>query len=105
LWPSSDNEAKISCRSDGSAANPVPQMKHPVAPDRHVGVLQQVLGVDRPEVRLAGTKHDRHDIHRHLVHEAQGKGLSTDVTGRDRNDAFASKLLRFRDRAATSSKR
>src|SRR6476619_8420244 len=73
LWPSSDNKAKISCRSDGSAANPVPQMKHPVAPDRHVGVLQQVLSVDRPEVRLARTKYDRHDIHCHLIHEPQAK--------------------------------
>src|SRR5438876_4811054 len=69
----------------GSAADPVPQMQHAVAPDHDVGVLQQVLGVDRAEVPLAGTKHDGHDIHRHLIHEAQGKGLSTDVTGRDRN--------------------
>ena len=66
----------------GSAADPVPQMQHAVAPDHDVGVLQQVLGVDRAEVPLAGTKHDGHDIHRHLIHEAQGKGLSTDVTGR-----------------------
>src|SRR5215510_12036224 len=33
-----------------SAANPVAQVQHPIAPDHHVGVLQQVLAVHRAEV-------------------------------------------------------
>ena len=51
-----------------SAAKPVEQVQHPVTPDDHVGVLQQVLAVNRPEVPLAGAERHRHDIHRHLVH-------------------------------------
>ena len=93
LSPSSDNKAKISCRSDGSAAHPVPQMQHPVAPNHEVGILEQVLAVDRAEVPFSSTKYDRHDVHRHLIHEAQAKSLSADVTGRDRNDAFTGKLV------------
>jgi hypothetical protein len=41
-----------------SAADPVTQVQHPVALDDHIGLLQEVLAVDRPEVPLAGAEHD-----------------------------------------------
>jgi len=44
-----------------SAANPVAQVQHPVAPDHHVGVLQQVLAAHRPEIPLTGPEHHRHE--------------------------------------------
>ena len=50
------------------AAHPVAQVQHPIAPDDHVGVFQQVLAVHRPEVPLAGAEHHRNDVHRHFVH-------------------------------------
>jgi hypothetical protein len=40
-------------RSTRSTADPIAQVKHPVALNHHVGFLQQVLPVDRPEVALA----------------------------------------------------
>lgn len=60
-------------RSDRSTAHPIAQMKHPVALNHHVGILQQVLCVDRPEGALAGPEHDGYDVLAHLVDQAQGK--------------------------------
>jgi hypothetical protein len=81
------------CRC-ASAANPVAQVQRPVAADDHVGVLQQVLAVDRPEVPFAGAEHHRHDIHRHLVDQARGEGLPADLARRHRNGALAREVLR-----------
>ncbi len=69
--------------SDRSTAYPVAQVKHPVALNHHVRILQQVLRVDRPEVALASPEHDGHDVHAHLVDQARGKHLATDVAGGD----------------------
>ncbi|BAS11472.1 hypothetical protein AHiyo4_48940 [Arthrobacter sp. Hiyo4] len=46
-------------RSDRSTAHPIAQVKDLVALDHHVGILQQVLCVDRPEVALAGPERRR----------------------------------------------
>ena len=78
-----------------SAAHPIAQVKHPVALDHHVRVLQQVLRVDRPEVALAGPEHDGHDVHAHLVDQARGQHLATDVTRGDLDYAVTRKLLRL----------
>src|SRR5829696_6280747 len=80
-----------------SAAHPVAQVQHPVAPDHHVRVLQQVLAVHRPEVPLAGPEHHRDDVHRHLVHQAEREGLPADVARRYRHGALPGELLRLRD--------
>jgi ABC-type multidrug transport system ATPase subunit len=82
-------------RSDRSTAHPIAQVKHPVALNHHVGILQQVLCVDRPEVALAGPEHDGYDVHAHLVDQARGKHLATDVTSGDLDDAVTRKLLRL----------
>src|SRR6185312_15861618 len=39
-------------RSDRSSPHPMAHVEHPVASDHQVRILQQVLGVNRPEVRL-----------------------------------------------------
>src|SRR5215204_2382292 len=80
-----------------SAAYPVARVQHPVAPDDHVRVLQQVLAVHRPEVLLAGPEHHRDDVHRHLVHQAEREGLPADVARRYRHGALPGELLRLRD--------
>src|SRR6266542_5914360 len=82
-------------RSDRSTAHPVAQVKHPVAVDHHVGILQQVLRVDRPEVALAGPEHDGYDVHAHLVDQTCGKHLATDVASGDLDDAVTRELLRL----------
>ena len=69
--------------TDRTTPHLIAQVKHPVALD-HVGILQQVLRVDRPEVALAGPEHDRDDVHAHLVDQARGKHLATDVARRSR---------------------
>ena len=63
-------------------ADPVAQVQHPVTPDDHVRVLQQVLALDRPEVAPTGAEHDRHDVHRDLVDQAFRQRLATDLAGR-----------------------
>ena len=82
-------------RGGRSTAHPIAQVKHPVALDHHVRILQQVLRVDRPEVALAGPEHDGYDVHAHLVDQARGKHLATDVAGGDLDDAVTRKLLRL----------
>jgi hypothetical protein len=80
-------------RSDRSTAHPIAQVKHPVALNRHVRILQQVLRVDRPEVTLAGPEHDGCDVHAHLVDQARGKHLATDVASGDLDHAVPRELL------------
>jgi hypothetical protein len=53
-------------RSDRSTGHPIAQVKHPVALNHHVRILQQVLRMDRPEVALAGPEHHGYDVHAHL---------------------------------------
>jgi ribosomal protein S3AE len=53
-----------------------------------------VLRVDRPEVALAGPEHHRYDVHAHLLDQARGKHLTTDLAGGDLDDAVTRKLLR-----------
>src|SRR6187455_1329422 len=81
-------------RSDRSTAHPIAHVEHPVALDHHVRILQQVLRVDRPEVALAGPEHDGYDVHAHLVDEARGKDLATNIAGGDLDHAVTRKLLR-----------
>ncbi|MCW2747841.1 MAG: hypothetical protein JWP10_983, partial [Nocardioidaceae bacterium] len=38
-----------------------------------------MLRLGRPEEALAGSEHDGYDIHTHLVDQACGKHLATDV--------------------------
>src|SRR4026208_987784 len=83
-------------RSDRSMAHPIAQVKHPVALNHHVSILQQVLRVDRPEVALAGPEHDGYDVHAHLVNQARGKHLATAVASGDRDHAATRELLRLR---------
>src|SRR4051812_34346713 len=73
--------------SDRSPTHPIAEVKHPVALDHHVRFLQQVLCLDRPEVALAGPEHDGYDVHAHLVDQARGKHLATDVAGGDLDHA------------------
>ena len=77
-----------------STAHSIAQMKHPVALDHHVRILQQVLRVDRSEVALAGPEHDGYDVHPHLVDQTGGQHLPTDVARSDLDDAVTGKLLR-----------
>ena len=84
-------------RSDRSTAHPIAQVKHLVALDHHVGILQQVLCMDQPESALA-PEHDGYDVHAHLVDQAHGKHLATDVTSGGLDDAVTRQLLRFRHR-------
>src|SRR5215213_5480726 len=80
---------------DWSTAHPIAQVKHPVALNHHVRILQQVLRADRPEVALAGPEDDGHDVHAHLVDQARGKHLATDVASSDLDHAVTRKLLRL----------
>lgn len=64
---------------DRSTAHPIVQVKHSVAGNHHVRILQQVLGVDRAGVALAGPEHDGYDVHAHLVDQARGEHLPADV--------------------------
>ena len=41
-------------------------------------VLEQVLAADWPEVPLARAEDHRHDVHRHLVHQAERECLAAD---------------------------
>jgi hypothetical protein len=50
-------------------------MKYPATLNHDVGILQQVLRVDGPEVPLAAPEHHGHDIHRDLVDQPQGQRL------------------------------
>src|SRR4029434_7308528 len=78
-----------------STAHQIAQVKHPVALNHHVGILQQGLCVDRPEVALAGPEHDGYDVHPHLVDQARGKHLATDVASGDLDQAVTRKLMRL----------
>src|SRR5688572_13677528 len=89
--------ARRRTRSERSTAHRISQVEHPVALDHRVGILQQVLRVDRPEEALAGPEHDGDDVHAHLVDEARGKRLASDVTGGDLDDAVARELPRRGD--------
>jgi len=73
-------------------------VQDPVAPDDQVGILEQVLAGYRPEVALAGAEHHRHDVHRHLVHQAECERLPADVARRHRDGALPGEILRLRDR-------
>ncbi|UEL29889.1 hypothetical protein [Pseudarthrobacter sp. L1SW] len=42
---------------------------------------------------LAGPEHDGHDVHPHLLDQAQGKHLATDATSGDLDDTVTSKAL------------
>src|SRR5687768_18394082 len=79
-------------RSDRSTAHPIAQVKHPVALNHHVRILQQVLRVDRPEVALAGPERDGYDVHAHLVDQTRGKRLATDVASGDLDHAVTRKI-------------
>lgn len=70
-------------------------MKHPVALNHHVGILRQVLCADRPEGALSRPEHDGDDVHAHLVDQARGKDLATDVAGGDLDDAVTREPLRL----------
>lgn len=50
-----------------SATHAITQVEHPTSLDHEFGVVQQVLGVESPEVALAGAEHDGHNVHRDLV--------------------------------------
>ena len=59
-------------------------------------ILEQVLRVDRPEEALARPEHDGHDVHTHLVGQARGEHLPTDVTGGHLHQAATRELPRLR---------
>jgi hypothetical protein len=50
---------------------------------------------DRPEVALAGPEHDGYDVHAHLVDQARGQHLATNVASGDLDDSVARKPLRL----------
>lgn len=91
-------------RLNPSAASPAAKVEHAIAADDNVGVLQQVLAIDRAEVPLARAEHNWDDVHRYLVHQAQRQGLPTDVARRHGDDTRASELFALAMAAATSSK-
>ena len=84
-------------RPPRSTAHPKAQVKHPIALNHHIRILQQVLNVDRPEVALTGPEHDGYDVHAHLVDQTCGKHLATDVASGDLDDAVTRKVLRLGD--------
>jgi hypothetical protein len=49
--------------------------------------------VDRPEVALAGPEHDGYDVHAHLVNQARGKHLATDVATRSGRPSSAVRVV------------
>ena len=77
---------KLTRKPDTNGA-PIAQVTHPVALNRHVRILQQVLRVDRPEEAFAGPQHDGYDVHAHLVDQTCGQHLATDVASSDLDDA------------------
>jgi hypothetical protein len=46
-------------------------VKHSVALHHDVRILQQVLGMDRPEIAPARPEHDGDDVHAHLVDQTR----------------------------------
>jgi hypothetical protein len=56
---------------------------NPVALNHHVRILQRLLRLDRPGVPLAGPEHHGYDVHAHLVDQAGGKHLATDIASGD----------------------
>ena len=54
-----------------------------------------MLRAERPEVALAGPEHHGYDVHAHLVDQARGEHLATDVASGDLDDAVTRKLLRL----------
>ncbi len=83
-----------------SAPGAVAQMQHPVALDDHVGVVEQVLGVDGAEEPLARTEDHGHHVHPHDIDEPARERLPAHVARGHRNIALAGQLLRRRDRLA-----
>jgi hypothetical protein len=79
-------------------------VRHPVGLKHDVRVLQQVRRVNRPERALAGPEHDGHDIHTHLVDQARGEPLATDVAGGDLDDAVTRRPLSGRGGRAARSR-
>src|SRR5438477_9061275 len=75
-------------------------MKYPATLNHDVGILQELLRVEGPEVPLAAPEHHGHDVHRNLVDEPEGEGLPTDIASCDGNVAVAGQLLGDHDRAA-----
>src|ERR1044072_5810000 len=82
-------------RCDRSSAHPIAHVEHPVASDHHVGILEQVLCVERAEVALAGPEHHGRDVHGDLVDEPRGQHLAADVAGGDLDRTVARELLRL----------
>ena len=65
-----------------------------------------MLRVDRPEVALAGPEHDGYDVHSHLVDQARGKHLATDVaSGETRSPASSWLRLRHDDHVVDPARR
>src|SRR5439155_17686160 len=57
-----------------------------------------MLGIDRPEVPLARAEDHGHDVHRHLVHQAEGECLPADVARRHDDGAHLREFPGLRDR-------
>src|SRR4051795_12894480 len=93
IWCHRRQQTSSRTRSDRSPAHPIAEVKHPVALNHHVRFLQQVLRADRPEVALAGPEHHGYDVHAHLVDQARGKHLATDVAGGDLDHAVSPRKL------------
>ncbi|OQD55189.1 hypothetical protein BM536_017180 [Streptomyces phaeoluteigriseus] len=68
------------------------QVRHPVALDHPVRILQEKRRPRRAEVPPARAEHRRHDVHRHLFHQAEREGLPADVTRRHDDGAVPGRL-------------
>jgi hypothetical protein len=75
-------------------------MEHSATVKHDVGVLQQVLRVNGPEIPLAAPEHYGHDTHRDLVDRPEGQGLAADIAGCDGNVAVTGELLGDHDHTA-----
>src|SRR5262252_3880764 len=80
----------------GSAADAITQVQYPIALDHDVRIIEQLLAVDRAEEAPAGAEDHRHDVHRHLVDQAER--LAADVAGRHADRAISGEFLALGDR-------
>jgi Fe-S-cluster-containing hydrogenase component 2 len=67
-------------------------MQHSASLEDKVGILQQMLGVDRTEVALPRSEHHGNNVKRHLVHQTKLEGLTADVACRHCDGAFPGEL-------------
>lgn len=78
-----------------SVADLEAEVQDSTALDHDVGILEQVLSVDLTEVALSVAEHDRDDVHRDLIDQADRERLAADIAGAHCHHAVTGALLRL----------